>query len=91
MLAELPEECLRLILLCLSDHHDLVRSKEALSVSADGTAKFGLIFNEQRLWRELCFFHFKPQQLKEILGKNSNDLGTTSKEDWEKIYQKMKR
>ncbi|OQV19982.1 putative F-box only protein 25 [Hypsibius exemplaris] len=89
MLSELPEECLRLILLCLSDHHDLVRSKEALSVNSDGSAKFGQIFNEQRLWRELCFFHFKPQQLKEILKHQPKTA--SAKEDWELIYQRMKR
>ncbi|GAV07080.1 hypothetical protein RvY_16962 [Ramazzottius varieornatus] len=92
MLADLPEECLRLVLLCLSDHHDLMRSKEALSSTAENTAKYGQIFSEQRLWRELCFFHFKPQQLKDILGrkdKGGHDL--VAKEDWEQIYLKMKR
>lgn len=93
MLTDLPEECMRLILLCLSDHHDLMRSAEALKGSPDHMRKFGQIFDEQRLWRELCFFHFDARQLKEIMNgteTNVNKDGSVKK-DWEDIYRRMKR
>lgn len=55
-LQNLPEECVREILLRLADHKDLENSSKAYSVMQN-------LSNEQRIWRELCSFHFTDVQI----------------------------
>lgn len=77
-LLQLPEECIREIILRLSDHRDLFASAEACEQMAS-------IVWEQRVWRELTKFHFSPQQLDLVL-PNQNE-----KIDWKKIYHSLKK
>ncbi|XP_055330621.1 F-box only protein 25-like [Paramacrobiotus metropolitanus] len=89
VLTDLPEECMRLILLCLSDHHDLIRCAAALPASP---SKFGHLFDEQRLWKELCFFHFDAGQLAQVAKTCQNNAGSDCTEkDWEDMYHRLKR
>ncbi|EEB19306.1 F-box only protein, putative [Pediculus humanus corporis] len=85
----LPEECIREILLRLADHKDLESSRKAYSVMSK-------LVNEQRIWRELCQFHFTQQQI------NSLETGTTVERDgkndveggqknWQNIYHKLRK
>lgn len=59
-LEDLPEECIREILLRLADHRDVERASGAYPLMRQLAA-------EQRVWRELCQFHFTRQQLEFIL------------------------
>lgn len=61
-LQNLPEECVREILLRLADHKDLENSSKAYSVMQS-------LSSEQRIWRELCSFHFSDVQINCILEK----------------------
>lgn len=72
---QLPEECIREVILRLSDHKDLTASAQACEQMA-------AIVGEQRIWRELTKFHFTQQQIDLVLPKNENE-----KVDWKKIYQ----
>lgn len=61
-LQNLPEECVREILLRLADHKDLESGSKAYSVMQS-------LSSEQRIWRELCSFHFTDIQINCILEK----------------------
>ena len=61
-LQNLPEECVREILLRLADHKDLENSSEAYSVMQS-------LSSEQRIWRELCSFHFTDAQINCVVEK----------------------
>lgn len=76
-LLQLPEECIREIILRLSDHHDLLSSAEACEQMAN-------IVEEQRVWRELTKFHFKPEQINVVLPKDE-------KPNWKTVYHSLKR
>lgn len=76
-LLQLPEECIREIILRLSDHHDLLSSAEACEQMAN-------IVEEQRVWRELTKFHFKPGQINLVLPKDG-------KPNWKTVYHSLKR
>lgn len=73
----MPEECIREIILRLADHRDLVSSAQACEQMA-------AIVEEQRVWRELTRFHFKPEQIDLVLPKNE-------KPDWKAVYHSLKR
>ncbi|XP_044764076.1 F-box only protein 25 [Coccinella septempunctata] len=77
-LLQLPEECIREIILRLSDHRDLQASAQACDTMAN-------IVGEQRVWRELTKFHFTNQQIEMALNKN-NFHG-----DWKAIFNSLKR
>lgn len=76
-LLQLPEECIREIILRLSDHHDLLSSAEACEQMAN-------IVEEQRVWRELTKFHFKPEQIHVVLPRDE-------KPNWKAVYHSLKR
>nr|CAD7415543.1 unnamed protein product [Timema poppensis] len=78
-LADLPEECIREVLLRLSDHKDLENSSKAYSVMQR-------LVDEQRIWRELCQFHFTQQQMQFVM---EGDLAGCK--DWQRIYHKLRR
>lgn len=46
--------------------------------------------SEQRVWRELCSFHFNKKQMKYILDKNKLNHQNEIK-DWKKIYHDLRR
>ncbi|XP_065204281.1 F-box only protein 32 [Planococcus citri] len=79
-LENLPEECVREILLRLADHKDLEASSKAYSVMAR-------VCDEQRIWRELCCFHFTQQQINFVLDSNE----PRSSIDWQRIYHKLRK
>ncbi|KAL9704443.1 hypothetical protein quinque_007961 [Culex quinquefasciatus] len=61
-LHDLPEECVREIILKLTDYKDLESSASAWSLMA-------ALISEQRVWRELSHYHFTKQQIDVILDK----------------------
>jgi len=61
-LEELPEECIREILLRLSDSNDL-------DTAGNVMPKMSLIVKERRLWRELVQTHFNNQQIEFVINK----------------------
>ncbi|XP_063241117.1 F-box only protein 32 [Bacillus rossius redtenbacheri] len=78
-LVDLPEECVREVLLRLDDHKDLESSGQAYGVMQR-------LVDEQRIWRELCRFHFTPLQLQHVT--EGALAGCT---DWQRIYHKLRR
>uniref|UniRef100_T1GI63 F-box domain-containing protein n=1 Tax=Megaselia scalaris TaxID=36166 RepID=T1GI63_MEGSC len=46
--------------------------------------------SEQRVWRELCSFHFNKRQMKYILDKNKLNHQSEIK-DWKKFYHDLRR
>ncbi|XP_017777563.1 PREDICTED: F-box only protein 25 [Nicrophorus vespilloides] len=74
---QLPEECIREVVLRLSDHKDLISASE---VCDELTA----IVNEKRVWRELTRFHFTPHQIDTIKAK-------LNKSEWKDVYHALKR
>lgn len=79
-LENLPEECIREVLLRLADHKDLEASSKAYSVMAR-------LCDEQRIWKELCRFHFSQQQIKFVLESNE----PRNSVDWQCIYHKLRK
>uniref|UniRef100_A0A1B6D9G8 F-box domain-containing protein n=1 Tax=Clastoptera arizonana TaxID=38151 RepID=A0A1B6D9G8_9HEMI len=77
-LENLPEECVREVLLRLADHKDLEASSKAYNVMAR-------LCDEQRIWKELCQFHFSSQQIAFILDQQ------TGPTDWQSIYHKLRK
>ncbi|XP_075224181.1 F-box only protein 25 isoform X2 [Lycorma delicatula] len=77
-LENLPEECIREVLLRLADHKDLEASGKAYSVMAR-------LCDEQRIWRELCQFHFTPQQIACVLNQEEHPC------DWQHTYHKLRK
>ncbi|KAG8233514.1 hypothetical protein J437_LFUL011675 [Ladona fulva] len=61
-LQNLPEECLREILLRLADHRDLESS-----AGAGSEVIRRLVYGEQHLWKELARFHFSNAQIETVL------------------------
>lgn len=74
----LPEECIREIILRLSDHRDLTASEQSCD-------QISSIVNEQRVWRELSKFHFTPQQIDVVLPQNNEKI------DWKTVYHSLKK
>ncbi|XP_068618195.1 F-box only protein 25 isoform X2 [Battus philenor] len=77
-LHDLPEECIREIMLRISDHRDLDAASSAWSVMAS-------VCSEQRVWRELVMFHFTQQQLNTVLTKEEKDV------DWKKLFHQLRK
>lgn len=76
-LLQLPEECLREVILRLSDHSDLTSTSQACN-------QLAVLVDEQRVWRELARFHFTGQQVEMVVDKNK-------KIDWKQTYHLLKR
>jgi F-box protein 25/32 len=71
----------REVLLRLSDHKDLQRAGEAWGVMQQ-------VCNEERIWRELCYYHFTAAQLSKTL----EEIGTTEEAaNWQQLYHKLRR
>lgn len=96
-LQDLPEECIREIILRISDHRDLESSSAAWTLMA-------ALASEQRVWRELTQFHFNQNQIDLMIKKqsNSNYEGSISsqnepngdterRKDWQNIYHALRR
>ncbi|XP_028174165.1 F-box only protein 32 isoform X2 [Ostrinia nubilalis] len=79
-LHDLPEECIREILLRISDHRDLDSASSAWNVMAS-------VCTEQRIWRELVTFHFTRQQIDGVLGKDKDDKDV----DWKKTFHQLRK
>lgn len=80
-LQNLPEECVREVLLRLADHKDLENSGKAYSVMQR-------LVDEQRIWRELCQFHFSPQQISFIMEREQM---SSHPRDWQMMYHKLRK
>lgn len=66
-LQDLPEECIREIILRIDDHRDLEASSAAWTLMS-------ALASEQRVWRELTQFHFTKYQIDQIVQKQSNNI-----------------
>lgn len=77
LLLQLPEECLREVVLRLSDHGDLAAASKACD-------QLAVLVDEQRVWNELVRFHFSPQQI-DVVVKDVQNV------DWKETYQALKR
>ncbi|RZF39570.1 hypothetical protein LSTR_LSTR001091 [Laodelphax striatellus] len=82
-LENMPEECVREVLLRLADHKDLEASAQACAVMSR-------LCDEQRIWRELCRFHFTPHQIAAVLSQQpaANRPHIT---DWQLAYHKLRK
>ncbi|XP_014243369.1 F-box only protein 25 [Cimex lectularius] len=76
---ELPEECVREVLLRLGDHKDLEACMEAWSL-------MGKLGNERRLWKELTAFHFNQSQIRNHIVHNQNGAV-----DWSATFNTLRR
>lgn len=74
---QLPEECIREVILRLSDHRDL-------TASAQSCEQMAVVVNEQRVWRELVKYHFSDQQIDAVKAKKDTN-------DWKEIFNALKR
>lgn len=96
-LHDLPEECIREIILRITDYRDLESSSGAWTLMA-------ALVSEQRVWRELTHFHFSAQQIEAMRIKqgaesntNTNNSTEANKEvkerpiDWQRIYHALRR
>ncbi|KAG5672046.1 hypothetical protein PVAND_002208 [Polypedilum vanderplanki] len=83
-LTELPEECIRKIILQMSDHKDLESAANAWSL-------MNYIIQEQRIWRELSKFHFTQQQIDSILEKMSLLDTPERHRNWQTIYHTLRK
>lgn len=75
---QLPEECIREVILRLSDHKDLTASAQACEQMA-------AIVGEQRIWRELTKFHFTQQQIELVAPNGDGNI------DWKAVYHSLKK
>ncbi|XP_041986763.1 F-box only protein 32 isoform X2 [Aricia agestis] len=76
-LHDLPEECIREILLRIADHRDLDAASSAWSV-------MGSVCSEQRVWRELVRFHFTPHQV-------DSARGDAEEVDYKKLFHQLRK
>lgn len=82
-LKDLPEECIREILLRISDHRDLEASSSAWTMMES-------IVSEERIWRELTNYHFTSEQIENVLLKK-NFGKRKNINDWKKVYYELKK
>ncbi|CAO1423012.1 unnamed protein product [Diamesa hyperborea] len=83
-LNEMPEECIRKIILQISDHKDLESAASAWSLMA-------YIVQEQRIWKELAHFHFTTLQIDTILEKMSLMDTLERHRNWQTIYHTLRK
>jgi len=76
-LDDLPEECVREILMRLADHQDVLNAAEAYDVAHKISA-------EKRLWKRLCRFHFSPHQINFIIDEMSKERDKNAHREREK-------
>ena len=77
LLLQLPEECIREIILRLSTHEDLASSAKAC-------VQLDAICNEQRIWKELTTFYFTSDEIKFVVSEKHFT-------DWKVIYDYLKK
>jgi len=81
LVSALPEECIREILLRLSDPSDLDRaSKTCETMKA--------VASEKRVWRELVQTHFSKLQIEYVLQEKPQLKET---KDWKELYASLRR
>lgn len=86
-LHDMPEECIREILLRISDHRDLDSASSAWSLMAS-------LCSEQRVWRELVHYHFSPAQIECALTKIKEDQERRNERkgtDWKTAYHTLRK
>lgn len=83
-LNEMPEECIRKIILQISDHKDLESAASAWSLMA-------YIVQEQSIWKELAHFHFTSQQIDTILEQMSLMDTLERHRNWQTIYHTLRK
>lgn len=85
-LQDLPEECIREIILRISDHRDLESSSAAWTLMA-------ALASEQRVWRELTQFHFNQNQIDLMIQTQDtqSEQNTECRKDWQNIYHALRR
>lgn len=81
-LHDLPEECIREILLRLSDHRDLDAASSAWSVMAS-------VCSERRIWREMVLFHFTQLQIDAAQAKLKD--ADEKETDWKKLFHHLRK
>ena len=79
--SSLPEECIREIVLRLSDPKDVERVGDTCEVMR-------AVARERRVWRELVQTHYNPAQIEFVL-KAKPELGQSK--DWEALYKALRR
>lgn len=82
MMQDLPDDCIREILLRMTDHRDIVATGATESRTKD-------LSEELALWRGLCLFHFDNIQINQLLKGNTQNLDTYTTEDWKRLYQRL--
>ena len=80
LVKSLPEECIREILLRLSDPKDLERA-------GDTCLTMNTITREKRVWRELVQTHFTKNQIEHAL-KDNPEL--KEQKDWKQLYKRLR-
>uniref|UniRef100_A0A336M916 CSON013786 protein n=1 Tax=Culicoides sonorensis TaxID=179676 RepID=A0A336M916_CULSO len=83
-LHDLPEECIREIILRISDHKDLEASAAAWSMMA-------ALISEQRVWRELTHFHYTQPQIDTIIEKMNLQDTKDRHRNWQAIYHNLRK
>lgn len=83
-LHDLPEECVREIILRITDYKDLDASASAWSLMA-------ALISEQRVWRELSHYHFNKQQIDFILDKMCLQDTKERHRNWQAIYHALRK
>lgn len=82
-LHDLPDECIREIILRITDYKDLESSSGAWSLMA-------ALVSEQRVWRELANFHFTDVQIENVL--KAKEISSHKEiKDWQKIYHDLRK
>lgn len=77
-LTDLPDDCIRQILLRLADHKDVVNA------GLTDQRTFNLA-EEQLLWKELCLFHFDPLQMCAVIRRNES----MQQLSWKVLYLRL--
>lgn len=80
-LEQLPEECVREVLLRLSDSKDIITAGKVMPSMA-------LIVSEKRIWRELVQAHFTSLQIEFMLNSKP---ALKEKKNWAELYAALKR
>ena len=77
-MSDLPDDVVREILFCLSDHNDLVNAGLARLRPFDLT-------EENTFWRRLCLFHFTNRQWMSVV-KRGEEMETLG---WKNLYTRL--
>ena len=80
-MSDLPDDCIREILLRMTDHKDIVNMGATESRANE-------LSEEKSLWRDLCLFHFDNIQINTLL-KPGQNLETFTTEEWKQLYKRL--